>query len=103
MTTPNPSPISANQLWVKSTDAALSDVFADFLLPFGKSVGPVVVLPPCVVLASVSVGWAALEPGNVHVGATVVSPWSYAFAVAQFPTLSDLAEAPASSSSEQST
>lgn len=74
MTTPSPSPISASQLLEKSTDAAPSDVFADFLLPFGKSVGPVVVLAVFVGLASVSVGWAALEPGNVHDGATVVSP-----------------------------
>lgn len=74
MTTPSPSPMSASQLLAKPADAAPSDVFADFLLPLGESVGPVVVLPPFVGLASVSVGWAALEPGNVHVGATVVSP-----------------------------
>ena len=102
---PTPSPVSTSQLPATFTGAALSDEVA-FSCPFSDFVGPAVVvdeLPSEVVLASVSVGWAAFDPGRVHVGATVVSPWSNAFAVAQFPTLNDLADAPASSSSEQFT
>ena len=104
---PSPNPTRASQLPALPatfTDAAPSDVLADFSLS-KDFVGPAVVdeLLPEVVMVSTSVGWAAFEPGRVHVGDTLVSPWSYAFAVAQFPTLKDRAEAPASSSSEQST
>jgi hypothetical protein len=71
---PNPSPTRISQLLAPPatfTDAAPSDVLADFSFPSTDFVGPAIVE---VILGSVSVGWAALEPGRVHVGATVVSP-----------------------------
>lgn len=102
---PIPKTTRANQLPASFTTAAPSDGLVDFSFPLKALVGPAVVeeLPLMVTLASVSVGCAALDPGRVHEGATVVSPWSYAFAVAQSFTLSCLAADESGSSSEQST
>jgi hypothetical protein len=102
---PTPKTTRAIQLPAVFATAAPSDGLVDFSFPMNDLVGPAVAdeVPLVVILASTSVGCAAFDPGSVHVGATVVWPSSYAFAVAQLFTLSCLAATESGSSSEQFT